>query len=287
MASRTTCIVYSQVIKDVISNIREEFIKNGGAGEGVLNDLQGLWELKLKETGTIFDPVDLNVPYEAPEEYETPSADLLFPPTPLQTTIETPFPVQTLLPTDDTYMKLPSLWSSQIPTLDANADYADVHEEVKKEATSVSQPTTQDFFPLSSGKPNKDDFPSQLHTAGYIPQQDGTGDSEIHNTQGVANEDHNVANTPSPAPAPTEIQIPAPAQNDVLDDDEEEESLNENDDEDEPDLDEGDGVQHLILATFDKVTRTKSKWKCHLNHGIMHVDDRDILFKTALGEFDF
>ena len=36
---------------------------------------------KLKEAGLIFyGDYDFNVLYEAPEEYETPSADLLFPP---------------------------------------------------------------------------------------------------------------------------------------------------------------------------------------------------------------
>ena len=35
---------------------------------------------------------DLNVPYEGTEEYETPTAEILFPPTPLQTPIQTPLP---------------------------------------------------------------------------------------------------------------------------------------------------------------------------------------------------
>lgn len=56
-----------------------------------------LWELKMMQAGAILGPIDrsasqrgaggtpipvhdLNVPYEGTEEYETPTADLLFPP---------------------------------------------------------------------------------------------------------------------------------------------------------------------------------------------------------------
>ncbi|KAL7590658.1 transcription initiation factor IIA large subunit [Lactuca sativa] len=101
--------------------------------------------------------------------------------------------------------------------------------------------------------------------------------SEIYNYQGVVNEDHNVANTP----APPEVQAPTPAilnQNDVADDDEEE-PLNENDD-DLDDVDKGDEVNtyHLTLAQFDKVTHTKSRWKCILKDDIMHINNKDVLF---------
>jgi transcription initiation factor TFIIA large subunit len=44
-------------------------------------------------TGTTPPVHDLNVPYEATsEEYATPTTDMLFPPTPLQTPIQTPLP---------------------------------------------------------------------------------------------------------------------------------------------------------------------------------------------------
>lgn len=42
MATSTTSTVYIQVIEDVVNKVREEFINNGGPGEGVLNELQGV-----------------------------------------------------------------------------------------------------------------------------------------------------------------------------------------------------------------------------------------------------
>ncbi|PWA36516.1 Transcription factor IIA, alpha/beta subunit [Artemisia annua] len=99
MASTSTSNVYIQVIEDVVSKMREEFVANGGPGEGVLSTLQGLWEMKMMQAGAILGPIDrsavvnmappgapgntvrdLNEPYEGHEEYETPTADLLFPP---------------------------------------------------------------------------------------------------------------------------------------------------------------------------------------------------------------
>ncbi|KAA8549313.1 hypothetical protein F0562_000997 [Nyssa sinensis] len=474
MASSTTSAVYIHVIEDVINKVRDEFVNNGGPGEGVLSELQGIWEMKMMQAGAILGPIerssalkpapggpitpvhDLNVPYEGTEEYETPTAEILFPPTPLQTPIQTPLPgtaqtplpgtVQTPLPgtadsslyniptggtpitpndypaVNDTggvtemkagrpspYMQPPSAWMHQRPPLDVNVAYEEGREEVDR--GTAHQPMTQDFFMVSSGKRKREDFASQYHKGGYIPQQDGAGDAisddiqviqgsntqhavvatanqemftpgarlsyripqldgpipdpyddvlstpnvtsvvlefscctcilcvhmfvaplvlfyffkqggkkekkgmsctpvgmkpvfdasleswdiyrsvrlyiEIYNYQGVVNEDYNIVNTP----APNDLQAGTPAvvtQNDVGDDDEDE-PLNENDDDDLDDVDQGEelNTQHLVLAQFDKVTRTKSRWKCTLKDGIMHINNKDILFNKATGEFDF
>lgn len=402
MAGSTTSSVYIQVIEDVINKVRDEFVNNGGPGEGVLSELQGIWELKMMQAGAILGPIersavpktttpgggvvatvhDLNVPYEGPEEYETPTADLLFPPTPLQTPmVQTPLPAQTPLPgtaqtplpgTADNsyniptggtpitpndyppmnengvhemkagrpspYMQPPSPWLNQRAPLDVNVAYVEGREEVERGATQ--QPLTQDFFHMSAGKRKREDFPPQYRPGGYIPQQDGAGDDmtdkfevgqgsnsqhgevtignlelgrglrlssripqldgpipdpyddalstpNIYNYQGVVNEDYNVVNTPAP-----ELQAPTPAvptQNDAADDDDDE-PLNENDDDDDlDDVDQGEelNTQHLVLAQFDKVTRAKSRWKCTLKDGIMHINNKDILFNKATGEFDF
>ncbi|KAJ4832660.1 hypothetical protein Tsubulata_043349 [Turnera subulata] len=116
-STTTTSSVYIHVIEDVINKVREEFVNNGGPGESVLSELQGIWEMKMMQAGVVCGPIersaagkavpggpitpvhDLNVPYEGTEEYETPTAEMLFPPTPLQTPIQTPLPgAQTPLP---------------------------------------------------------------------------------------------------------------------------------------------------------------------------------------------
>lgn len=130
-----------------------------------------------------------------------------------------------------------------------------------------------------------------------LPQQDGIHDDhdESSHSQGVASEDYSTpaehvelrATTPSATPS---VGTPRPSRSEAGEDDEP--PLNEDDDDDE-DLDdleqeeEEPNTQHLILAQFDKVTRTKSRWKCILKDGIMHLHSRDILFNKATGEFDF
>ncbi|KAJ8439852.1 hypothetical protein Cgig2_003918 [Carnegiea gigantea] len=415
MGSSTTSAVYVHVIEDVINKVREEFVNNGGPGEGVLNELQGLWEMKLMHAGAILGPSerpsvpkttpgaaitpvhDLNVPYEGNEEYETPTAEMLFPPTPLQTPIQTPMPgtadssmyniptgtsdcptpasnegangpndIKPVAGRPSPYMtwifscgedginaeptvvlqQPPSPWMNQRPALgvDVNVAYVEGREDPDRGAP---QQATQDFLTGPSGKRKRDEFasPYQNQTGGYIPQQDGAGDvvsdvleleiiqsessartgnlevtngrvipavqkgsfsripqldgpisnpyddmlstPNIYNYQGVVNEDYNVVNTP----VPNEMQAgtPAiPAPNDEAEDDDDEPPLNENDDDELDDV-EGEelNTQHLVLAQFDKVTRTKSRWKCTLKDGIMHINNKDILFNKATGEFDF
>ncbi|CAN1231402.1 Transcription initiation factor IIA subunit 1 [Linum grandiflorum] len=146
---------------------------------------------------------------------------------------------------------------------------------------------------------NNNQIATHAASSSKIPQLDGPvpdpydislSTPNIYNYQGVVNEDYNIANTPAP-PAP-ELQTPVlVAQNDVPDDDDEDEPLNENDDDEEDvdDVDQGDEVnmQHLIVAQFDKVSRAKTRWKCILKGGIMRMNNKDILFNKATGEFDF
>ncbi|XP_010262591.1 PREDICTED: transcription initiation factor IIA large subunit-like [Nelumbo nucifera] len=367
----TTSQVYIHVIEDVVDKVRDDFI-NGGPGEAVLSELQALWEMKMMQCGAICGPIerssvpktvaggaitpvhDLNVPYEGTEEYETPTADMLFPPTPLQTPMQTPLPgtVDNSMyhlpgPNDypttphDTggvpevkvgrpspYMQPPSPWMNQRPLgVDVNVAYVEGRDEVDRGTSH--QPTTQDFF-VSSGKRKREDLAPHFNTGPYIPQQDGAGDVNLEGLQaeaigemlsaqtnmasripqhdgpipdgyediittpglypyqGVASEDYNAVNTPG-----QDLQTGTPAvitQSEVGDDDDDEPPLNENDDDDDfDDVDQGDepNAQQLVLAQFDKVTRTKSKWKCTLKDGIMHINDKDILFTKATGEFDF
>jgi len=44
---------------------------------------------------------------------------------------------------------------------------------------------------------------------------------------------------------------------------------------------------NLVLAQFEKVSRTKTRWKCLLKAGIMHVNGKDYIFNKAVGEFQF
>ena len=55
-SSVTTSSVYIQVIEDVINKVHDEFINNGGPGENVLSELQGVINIPYP-----FPPVNLAV----------------------------------------------------------------------------------------------------------------------------------------------------------------------------------------------------------------------------------
>jgi transcription initiation factor TFIIA large subunit len=190
---------------------------------------------------------------------------------------------------------------------------------------------------MSSGKRKRDEYPGQLPSGSFVPQQDGSGDqivefvvskeiahqlwSSIINKQetttktvtsvipqldgiqddyndqfffpGVPTEDYNTPGESAEYRAPTPaVATPKPRNDAGDDDDDDEPPLNEDDDDDDEldDLEQGEdepNTQHLVLAQFDKVTRTKNRWKCTLKDGIMHLNGRDVLFNKATGEFDF
>ncbi|KAK9937795.1 hypothetical protein M0R45_014564 [Rubus argutus] len=101
---------------------------------------------------------------------------------------------------------------------------------------------------------------------GFIPQQDGAGEFFKIEVSGGSSSSTSVVEEDAEPP------LNADDDDDDLDGVEEEEELN---------------TRNLVLAQFDKVKRTKCKWKCTLKDGIMHMNNRDILFNKATGDFDF
>ncbi|KAK9238628.1 transcription factor IIA, alpha/beta subunit [Lipomyces kononenkoae] len=67
--------------------------------------------------------------------------------------------------------------------------------------------------------------------------------------------------------------------NSDLDDPEDE--INSQDDE------ENEDSGMIMLCLYDKVTRTKNKWKCVLKDGIVNVNGKDYLFGKANGEYEW
>lgn len=84
------------------------------------------------------------------------------------------------------------------------------------------------------------------------------------------------------------------------DDDENNDALSEDGDEgaeDEPlgsgdDISEGDpsdlfNTENVVVCQYDKITRTRNKWKFHLKDGIMNLNGKDYVFQKATGEAEW
>lgn len=123
-----------------------------------------------------------------------------------------------------------------------------------------------------------------LQSLSVVPQLDGIDDEYDDAVAEDYNEPEEDDNAPPSATTPAANIEPPESEGS-------EPPLNEDDDDDDVDeADNGDeepATNHLVLAQFDKVTRSKNKWKCTLKDGIMHLNNRDILFVKATGEFEF
>lgn len=53
------------------------------------------------------------------------------------------------------------------------------------------------------------------------------------------------------------------------------------------DKEEEEDCANVVIAQFEKVSRTKNRWKCQLKDGIITINGRDYLFNKASGEMQF
>merc|ERR1712004_631132 len=90
---------------------------------------------------------------------------------------------------------------------------------------------------------------------------------------------------------------------DIDDDDDDDDDENEDEDgedegpEDEPlgsgdDISEGDpsdlfNTENVVVCQYDKIQRTRNKWKFHLKDGIMNLNGKDYVFQKATGEAEW
>jgi len=53
------------------------------------------------------------------------------------------------------------------------------------------------------------------------------------------------------------------------------------------DGDDGGVDKSIVLCMYEKVHRTKNKWKCQLKDGVISIGGKDWVFSRANGEFEW
>ena len=74
------------------------------------------------------------------------------------------------------------------------------------------------------------------------------------------------------------------------DDDEaanEEDPLNSGDDVSEIDNDDLFDTDNVVVCQYDKITRSRNKWKFYLKDGIMNLSGKDFVFQKCTGEAEW
>jgi transcription initiation factor TFIIA large subunit len=290
MSNNTVSAIYSGVIKDVIANVRKDF-EDSGVDESVLLELERIWENKIKSAkvapweanGITNDDSGQNVNGSA-------SATLY----------------QTSQSSPNDAMKFQSQYEKQAATLPSLAvpSIHTNHNDIAAGPYIVknSKYTIQNS-PASIGATISSDISNRSNSVTPINSQDALNVSNIssvdqkiyHNSQimkdpnlGHLNEKlvprSEVSTNSSPQPLPEFETRVEPSFTDVDNDDINSELDDSEDDEANADSEE---TQNIILCLYDKVTRTKNKWKCQLKDGIVSVNGRDYLFQKGNGDFEF
>ncbi|KDQ55777.1 hypothetical protein JAAARDRAFT_37194 [Jaapia argillacea MUCL 33604] len=290
MSNKIVPGIYRAVIDEVISAIKPEF-DEFGVGEDVLAELQHKWQQKVMQSHV--------AEFETPPPPPPPPAHHAYPSHPMHMMPQHPHypphnayghpphhqgqpsqqPQVKSEPMDNRYMLSGpgSLPAYTIPTL-AGPQLNGAPRPPQHAAMYPPQPQGPQG---TAPKPTYSAAPPQNGQQQRIPQTDGPSSSS--------------SDSPSPpayAPRSSHPSLPAPpgtSQSTTVADDEAINSdLDDSDTGDEDDADEGGaGDTDIVFCTYDKVARVKTKWKCVLKDGIVHVNGKDYLFAKCTGEFEW
>jgi len=319
MANSTVTAVYRFVVDDVITNVRRDF-EDMGVDETIMHELQRAWESKIAQSRVVAQAPEATAgtetyPFEEPT-YEQPA--------PAHTTAprQTAAPSQVQAPPANP-PALPTTYSYKVePTAAANlANVASA--TMAGNSSSVGRP--QQHVPpranASGGQANNISLPgggrNGTADSSSIVQTDGAADADTDAPElefmSTAEMDAYVEQRFREAREAEALTGQAPGemtftltlsdraarkakrdglegfgmigQVDGTEEDEDDTGLGSDLDDDEEDMDEES--PNIVLCQYDKVSRTKSKWKCVLKDGIMLINGVDHLFHKANGDFEW
>ncbi|KAJ2492500.1 transcription factor IIA subunit alpha [Coemansia sp. RSA 2050] len=117
----------------------------------------------------------------------------------------------------------------------------------------------------------------QLDGASDDEDDDDDDDDDDRNRVSSQSYDQHHRPTSSTIFRSGKVEAPEDAINSDLDDTDDENDANNS----------YEDSEHVVLCQYEKVTRSKNKWKCVLRDGIMLINGRDYLFQKATGEFEW
>ncbi|KAG0208843.1 transcription factor IIA subunit alpha [Mortierella sp. GBA30] len=309
MANSTVTAVYRFVIDDVITNVRRDF-EDMGVDETIMHELQRSWESKIAQSKVTAQAPEAaagtdSYPFEEPVYEQSTSAQV---------------PVQAQVPITSAAAP-PATYSYKVePTAAANlANVAST--TLPGDSSNVGRPQ-QHVPPRTSaaGAPgNNISLPgggrNGTADSSNIPQTDGAADSDMAEIEIMSTAELDAyveqrfrqareaeALTGQPGEVTFTLTLSDRAarkakrdglegfdgmigQVDGAEEEDDDTGLGSDLDDDEEDMDEESA--NIVLCQYDKVSRTKSKWKCVLKDGIMLINGRDYLFHKANGDFEW
>lgn len=312
MAAAGVPKLYRSVIEDVINGVKDVFLDEG-VDEQALLELRQIWEKKLLESKAI-DPPDHPVPATAGRQQAT-TATLQ--PTPQATaqplTIGPNGLMQPTLVQYHTPIRGPGLvdqkliitqpgQTATVMSSSAAAAALALHPDV---AASLLQGGVINMGDRQTANPGAQlqfhpvvtlagehyttttatgQMPAQVVTAaaaqsglGNVVQLDGARDtSDEDEDEDEFNEDEEEGNEDGP-------------QDDENEDgpQEEVEPLNSDDDVSDEEATENFEIDNVVVCQYDKISRSRNRWKFHFKDGIMNLQGKDYVFQKAVGDAEW
>ncbi|NP_997822.1 transcription initiation factor IIA subunit 1 [Danio rerio] len=150
---------------------------------------------------------------------------------------------------------------------------------------------------------------TQVMQAAAMAVQSGPGDAQVQ-TQPQAQQQQQQQQQQASQQPPMMLQVDGAGDTSSEEDEEEEDEYDEDEDEDkekdggedgqveEEPLNSGDDVsdeedqelfdtENVVVCQYDKIHRSKNKWKFHLKDGIMNLNGRDFVFSKAIGDAEW
>ncbi|KAI8324257.1 TFIIA-domain-containing protein [Martensiomyces pterosporus] len=298
MSNSVVAAVYRYVIDDVVRNVHSDF-EGHGVDTSVLEDLQRNWESKIIQSRVASFPgedgpdgaVDLDTQLAAGNGTHTASARGGRAPAGGD---PRGYPHHPDGGSINSAASLASIINNPESMAPSAASLASLAQSGRGQLLEDDEDEDNDVV----GSHYSNSVPPH---GGHIPQTDGAADANTQATGVSAMEKWQAMRKARRTAYERELERIGQVDGASDDDDDDEgadgvkaenpeDAINSDlDDSDEEDDYEGGGeeTEHIVLCQYDKVTRSKNKWKCVLRDGIMLINGRDYLFQKATGDFEW
>ena len=253
MSNTEASRAYELIVESVINEVREDF-ENAGIDEQTLQDLKRNWQLKLSETKV---------------------AD---------------FTWDGALADEDGVARNNAMVQGQAPPL-ANTDMAEGNlgqPAVKSESigdNSLVLPGSHDGQPAVKEEGSNAQLPPATPATPATPAEVS---SQQQQQEQPAQIELEISDPNGEVADQVKMQQKQAKRSALLDTDEVGSELDDSDDDYLISEGEDDGPdENLMLCLYDKVTRTKARWKCALKDGVVTINHKDYTFQKAQVEAEW
>uniref|UniRef100_A0A0V0G861 Putative transcription initiation factor iia subunit 1 isoform 2 n=1 Tax=Triatoma dimidiata TaxID=72491 RepID=A0A0V0G861_TRIDM len=323
LSQSTVARLYASVIEDVIGGVREYFVDEG-IDEQVLMELKSSWEKRLQETRAVevkpdVDPQpppllnkqqnnvtktalsnhlsqnttggqasvpiqNVSIQITLPAQQGVPGAQ------PRAITIQVPASalqgnqLQAVLtgPVISATMSLPQHLATTLLQQHVTAAL-----QGQASASVIQMPTSHaTTIQNNENTNNRQTFQTQAQEAG-VQSTGGVAQLDGHNDTSDEEDDDDDEEEDEAEEDDDEGDDKEDEENDDLDGGAEEEPLNSGDDVSEEDPSEMFETDNVVVCQYDKITRTRNKWKFYLKDGIMNLGGKDYIFQKSNGDAEW